>query len=226
MGRTDRAVTICFHGIGVPGRTPEPGEERFWVDRSRFVDILDVIREHGDRVELTFDDGNESDHRHGLPELLARGLRAEFFVIAGRLDEAGSLSRSQLGDLHRSGMPVGNHGLRHRPWREVVADAELEHEVGEGARLIEEVVGERPAHAACPRGSYDRRVLRLLRRHGYRRVYTVDEGSSPRRAWLRNRYSVIHTDTPESVLRRIEFPDGTRADRARRAAAQLAKRWR
>jgi peptidoglycan/xylan/chitin deacetylase (PgdA/CDA1 family) len=222
----DRVTTLCFHGIGRPGRPLEPGEERYWVDRNRFADILDAVAGHPQPIELTFDDANASDHSAGLPELLRRGLTAEFFVIAGRLDEPGSLARTQLVELASAGMAVGNHGLRHLPWRDVRSTGALEEEVGEAGRLIADVVGAWPRHAACPHGSYDRRVLRFLRGHGYTRVLTVDGGTSPRRAWLRSRYTIIDTDTPDTVSARLADPDGRASEQLRRRAAQLLKRSR
>ena len=38
--------------------------------------------------------------------------------------------------------------------------------------------------AACPFGSYDRCVLRSLRRHGYQRAYTSDPGTTRLHDWI------------------------------------------
>ncbi|MCX5041679.1 polysaccharide deacetylase family protein [Aldersonia sp. NBC_00410] len=226
MLATNRIATICFHGIGTPERELEPGEERFWIEPAMYEEILDVIAAHPRPVDLTFDDANASDFVYGLPGLLRRNMRAEFFVIGGRLGQPGSLSPDEVRELRDAGMVIGNHGLRHLPWREVPTLDELEEEVGESARIIERETGIRPVNAACPRGSYDRRVLNLLRRHGYHRVYSVDEGTSRAGSWVRSRYSVIHSDTAESIRRRLDDPDGPWPDRMRRGAAQTVKRWR
>src|SRR6478609_7258795 len=117
MRPASRVLNLCFHGIGVPaGRALEPHEDSFWVGTDAFDEMLDLIA-RSPWVRITFDDGNASDAQIALPALLRRGLRASFFVIAGRCDEPGSLSRADVRELARSGMTVGSHGLRHRNWR-------------------------------------------------------------------------------------------------------------
>ena len=58
--------------------------------------------------------------------------------------------------------------------------------------------------AACPFGSYDRRVLNMLRRHGFVRVYTVDGGHAKRGAWLQPRYTVQRM-TPRPISNASRF---------------------
>lgn len=226
LQRSPRITTLCFHGVGRPRATLEEGEDRFWIEPRRFAEILDVIAAHPEPVHLTFDDGNESDHRYGLPELSARGLTAEFFVIAQRIDESGSLSRSQLNELAAFGGHVGNHGLTHVPWREARAAQGLDAEIRSAGTLIEDLVQRPVTRAACPRGSYDRGVLDYLRALGYDRAYTVDEGTSPDGAWLRHRYTITRHDTAETVAARLRDPDGPLLTAVRRRARQTLKRWR
>ena len=51
-------------------------------------------------MRLSFDDGNSSDVEIALPALRERGLPRRFFVVAGRLDRPGSLSRDDVRELH------------------------------------------------------------------------------------------------------------------------------
>jgi peptidoglycan/xylan/chitin deacetylase (PgdA/CDA1 family) len=62
-------------------------------------------------------------------------------------------------------------------------------DIAELSRLGEIVAGE-ITEAACPFGSYDRRVLRALRAAGYRRVFTSDGGPHASGAWLSSRTTV------------------------------------
>ena len=75
--------------------------------------------------------------------------------------------------------------------------------------------------AACPFGSYDRRVLRALRRTGYRHVYTSDRGLARRGDWLQARNTVQRADGAE-LLGPILASQGA----LRRRARLTAKRWR
>jgi len=83
---------LCFHGIGVPRRSLEDGEARYWIDRDALRWVLDLAAADPN-VRVSFDDGNASDIEIGLEELLQRGLRASFFPLAGRLNKAGSAGR-------------------------------------------------------------------------------------------------------------------------------------
>ena len=86
-------------------------------------------------------------------------------------------------------MTVGSHGMRHRSWRGL--DAESEHEELTVARSVIGAAAQAPVTAAaCPFGSYDRRVLGTLRRHGYAQVFTSDRRRARAGAWLQPRYSI------------------------------------
>jgi peptidoglycan/xylan/chitin deacetylase (PgdA/CDA1 family) len=224
MARTPRVLNLCFHGIGTPQRPLEPDEGRFWVEPDAFEEILDVAAA-GDGARITFDDGNASDAEVALPALLRRGLRASFFVIAARCDEPGSLSRADVRELARNAMTVGSHGLRHVNWR-LLDDAGLREELVDAPRLIADASGAPVREAACPFGSYDRRVLRELRRQGFARVYTVDEGTADPDAWLQARYTVQSTDTPERIGGLLRDPGDGRVAGGARTLKRAVKRWR
>jgi peptidoglycan/xylan/chitin deacetylase (PgdA/CDA1 family) len=218
-----RCINLTFHGIGEPGRALEPGEEDVWVGRGRFGSILDAIAGRRD-VRITFDDGNASDVVHALPALRRRGLRATFFVVAGRLGTPGFLDHAGVRALADARMTIGCHGMRHQPWRELDDDA-LREELRDGRALLEDIVAQPVALAACPFGSYDRRVLRQLRRYGYERVYTSDRGTARGEAWLQPRNSLGPRDDART-LDRIMSADARADDALRRRAKLLAKRWR
>jgi len=165
-------LNVCFHGVGTPARELEPGEAPYWVSEDSFHAILDELASWPS-VRISFDDGNASDVQIGLPALVERGLRADFFVLAGRLGTAGSLDRDAVRELRENGMTIGSHGMAHRSWRAMAPstrDAEL---VAARARLAE-AAGAPVDAAACPLGRYDRRLLADLRRLGYHRVFTSD----------------------------------------------------
>jgi peptidoglycan/xylan/chitin deacetylase (PgdA/CDA1 family) len=217
-----RRINLTFHGIGEKKRPLEPGEDPFWLDLDQFESTLDSIVGRSD-VQITFDDGNGSDIEHALPQLHRRGLSATFFVIAGRLGAPGFLDESGVRGLAAAGMGIGCHGMRHRPWRGL-DKLELREEVVEARRLLEEVVGRPVTEAACPFGSYDRRVLRSLRRHGFRRAYTSDRGTAGTGDWIQAR-NTVHTENAANVIERVLDEPSTR-NLLRRRARLVVKRWR
>jgi peptidoglycan/xylan/chitin deacetylase (PgdA/CDA1 family) len=219
----DDVMNICFHGIGTPRRELEPGEDGYWIDTDRFLRILDEIATWPS-VQISFDDANASDVQIGLPALIERGLRAQFFVLAGRLDAQGSLAVGDVRELAHQGMAIGTHGMSHRPWPGM-NPATREAELVEARHRIEEAAGVSVTDAACPLGRYDRRLLSDLRRLGYRRVYTSDRRAARRDTWLQPRFSVHREDTGES-LRSTVLSQPSLARRARQDVTGLVKRLR
>jgi peptidoglycan/xylan/chitin deacetylase (PgdA/CDA1 family) len=217
--RAPTVVNLCFHGIGTPERELEPDEERYWVEVEQFEELLEVVRRHPS-LRLTFDDGNASDAEIALPALERAGLTGSFFVVAGRMGQRGSLRDDQVRELAEAGMTIGNHGLRHRSWRSLGAEA-LDEELDQARASIADAAGRPVDEASCPFGEYDRRVLRSLRQRGFRRVYTVDEGPARADAWLQARHTIRATDTPVTVERLA----GSRSSVVQ-SLRSAVKRWR
>lgn len=221
--RSHRLVNVCFHGIGVPGRVLEPGEDQYWIPEALFEEILDyAVRNR--QVRLSFDDGNLSDVELALPALEARGLRGDFFPVAARLGRPGSVDGAGLRELVSHEMSVGTHGMHHIGWRGL-DDARLDDELVAAREIITRETRSAVSCAACPLGSYDRRVLTRLRALGYRRVFTSDRRLARASAWLQARYSVRNTDTVATVAAIAEGPRPVRT-RAMSAARTTVKRWR
>lgn len=195
-------VHLCFHGIGRCAREREPGESRYWVERDLFLRILDEAERHG-RIQLSFDDGNASDHAIAMPALMDRGLHATFFALAGRLDDPASLGPGELVRLRAAGMSIGTHGWAHVPWRGL-SPQEQQVEMVDARSALAEASGGPVDEVALPLGNYDRRVLTQLREHGYRHVYTSDRLPARPGAWIQPRYSVTSGDTLDSVREFIQ----------------------
>lgn len=216
-------TNICFHGVGTPDRELEPGEASYWVTQDSFKRILDELVDRPG-VRISFDDGNASDVERGLPALQERGLSATFFILAGRLENRGSLALDQVRELVAAGMQVGSHGMHHRSWR-AMSSEDSEVELVEAREMLSEATGRPVTDAALPLGCYDRRLLADLRRQGYQRIYTSDRAPTKETAWLQPRFSVTAADTVASVhSMMLDRPSLIR--RAERRAARTAKSLR
>jgi peptidoglycan/xylan/chitin deacetylase (PgdA/CDA1 family) len=219
----DRSINLTFHGVGEPERGLDPGESDVWVSREQFLAALDSVVDRRD-VRITFDDGNASDVDYALPALRERGLRATFFVVAGRLGTPRFLDAAGVRQLAAAGMEIGSHGMHHRAWRGL-DDRALREELVEAKAILEGVVERPVAQAACPFGSYDRQVLRTLHESGYRHVYTSDRGSARSGDFLQARNSVGPHDGP-GLLDRIASLESPSHRALLRSAKLAVKRWR
>jgi peptidoglycan/xylan/chitin deacetylase (PgdA/CDA1 family) len=190
-------INLCFHGIGTIKNEREPGESRYWVAEDSFLRFLDEVTENP-HVRLSFDDGNRSDLVVALPALRERALYASFFALAGRLDDAASLSPSDLRELRTAGMTIGSHGWTHVPWRGL-GDDDAHRELIDARSVLAEASAGAIQDAALPLGRYDRGLLGRLEKAGYRTVYTSDRFPARSHSWLQARYSVTAGDTVDSI---------------------------
>jgi peptidoglycan/xylan/chitin deacetylase (PgdA/CDA1 family) len=185
-----RQLVVTFHGLGEPPDSVPEDERGFWIPVDWFEAILDVLPRDG--VCLAFDDGNISDIESALPALAKREMVARFFPLAGRIGLAGYLGADDIVKLSTAGMRIGSHGLDQRDWRELT-EAELREELLASRGMLADLANTDITEAACPFGSYDRRVLRALRRLGYERVFTSDGGTHATGSWLCSRTSISAT---------------------------------
>lgn len=216
---------LNFHGIGVPERTLDPGEERYWISADRFCEVLDRIAGHPERdhLAITFDDGNLSDLSIAAPELERRGLGARFFMLTGRIGKPGSLGRDDIGTLIDCGMCIGSHGIAHRDWASL-SRQELDDELASSKSVLEDICGEPIRSAAIPFGRYNAGVLAALRTCGYTEAYSSDGGVMDTSAFVRPRTS-IRRDTTDVELDRVLAGHMAPARLLRRTVAMSMKRW-
>jgi peptidoglycan/xylan/chitin deacetylase (PgdA/CDA1 family) len=134
------------------------------------------------------------------------------------------LSVNDIKTLQASGMVIGNHGKRHRPWRGMAA-GELREELVEARDRLEQIIAKPIRHAACPYGEYDRRVLAHLRESGYERVYTSDGGRAHKSRWLQPRNSLRCHSNAEAVRRLLGETRFSVRELVRMCKRSI-KRWR
>ena len=188
-------LVLSFHGLGPIPDGVVADERPYWCDEDVFISILDAIpgvsEASGIPIEITFDDGNASDAEIALPALAERGLRAAFFVCAGRIGSPGYLDAPAMADLLAADMRIGSHGWSHQDWR-TVDEAMLTQEIETARHTIADAIGREVDEVAIPFGSYDRRVIGRLRRGGLTTVFTSDGGRAPSGGWLvpRQAYTV------------------------------------
>ncbi len=199
--RTMKGTNVTFHGIGSPSTDVCAEEREVWLEVAIFEAILDVMQGRVG-VCITVDDGNASDLEIVASALKERNMGASFFVPVGLLGQSGYMSKSDVRQLTEAGFVIGSHGIEHVDWRKL-NDDDLRCEAHDSRQILEQMIGQSVCEASCPFGSYDRRVLRFLRKAGYRRVYTSDRGIASRQAWLQARNTIHTWDDPVSVERML-----------------------
>lgn len=190
------AYILTFHGLDRPERELPDGEYRYWVARHFFEAVLDLVRNYSN-VSITFDDANSSDYTIALPALLMRNMKASFFIVTDRIGGQGFLTADQVRELRSAGMGIGSHGTRHRPWGGLATE-ELNEELNTSRGRLENLLEQPVLEAACPFGSYNRRVLRWARSAGYVKVFTSDQGPATD-GWLVARNTITRSHNLEYI---------------------------
>lgn len=223
----NRQLLLNFHGVGEVNRILEPGEADYWLSETHFCDVLNWISSSPvrSRIRITFDDGNKSDVTIGLKYLATSKQKATYFVLADKIGQDGYLDHNDLGILRDEGMEVGSHGRNHLDWRRISV-ADLEDEVVGSKEKLEKLIDRKVESAAIPFGSYDRRVLQMLKRAGYHAVYTSDGGPSVSNWWLRPRLSIRQDTTIKDLEAAVDVLDPM-SSAARMRARMFVKsiRW-
>ena len=124
--------------------------------------------------EFTFDDGHISQHIYALPLLEQHGFRGIFFITVSWTNQLKQfMDWQQLRELVSHGHEVQSH-----TWSHVMltgcSDAELEREVAQSKRVLEDNLGTAVKAISIPNGRWNQRVLRSCIAAGYERVYTSD----------------------------------------------------
>ncbi|MGW3412804.1 polysaccharide deacetylase family protein [Streptomyces sp. NPDC000888] len=139
-------------------------------------------------VLVTFDDGYEGVHRHGLPVLARHGFAATLFVstgwIRGAYDTGGGLDTmldwDQVRKLAAEQVEIGGHSHTHPQMDQLDEDA-LRFEVRRCREIIADELGTGPASFAYPYGYSSRRVREAVRAAGFAQSLAVGNALARRR---------------------------------------------
>jgi peptidoglycan/xylan/chitin deacetylase (PgdA/CDA1 family) len=136
--------------------------------------LLQACEAEGYGLQITFDDGEQSQQIHAGPLLAQYGFAATYFVTPGLIGTAGKfLGWKQLAQLRDAGHSVQSHGWSHT-FLTFCNDEQLAHELSASREVLEQKLGTRVDSISIPGGRWDRRVLRAAARAGYAKVFVSE----------------------------------------------------
>jgi peptidoglycan/xylan/chitin deacetylase (PgdA/CDA1 family) len=126
---------------------------------------------------------------------------ATFFVITGRTSEPGFVNDSQIRELDRAGMDVGDHTAHHVDLR-AITPSELRMETAGSRHVLERILGHRVYAFAYPFGAYNDAVVAAVKQAGFTLAYTTGSGSteSTSAPLTMPRIHVGRSETPTGVI--------------------------
>lgn len=125
---------------------------------------------------LTFDDGYASVHRLVAPLLALYDFRRIVFVTTEVIGQRGMLSRQQIRELAEMQFEIGVHSHSH-VFLEHLSPRQLEAEIRDPQKQLEDLVGAAVVNLSLPGGRYDRKTLAYAAECGMRSVFTSVPGA-------------------------------------------------
>lgn len=180
-------LVLMYHAVPASGQADGASDPHYSVSLREFIGHLELmtalglsprsVREvldarlpqgRGCPVAITFDDGHESNFA-AYAEIARRGGSADLFVNPSTIGMRGFLSWAQLRELARHGASIQSHGHRHVSLDEL-SSREVELELAESRRCIEDELGAPAVLFAPPNGRMRPDLPRRARLLGYRAV--------------------------------------------------------
>lgn len=165
---------LMYHSVG-PQACREVGAQIYAVSeelfRKQMEHIKGISRSPGKHITVTFDDGLLDNYTTAFPILKELGLKAFFFVLAGKLDQSGYVSSLQIKEMSEAGMVIGSHGMSHKFLTDL-SDEQLHYELSESKRILESSLGFEIGHLSIPRGFADKRIIDKAREIGYEAIFS------------------------------------------------------
>lgn len=200
MASADHPVILTYHSIS-EGDSPLKissalfAEQMAWLTANASVIALDqLVGQRTGQIDrrnviLTFDDGYADFYTHAAPVLLRLKLPAIVFLPTayvgrtngwpgqpGWVKEEPLMTWDQIKELANAGMEFGSHTVNH-PDVTQLAPADLERELAESKREIEQRTGRRAEHFCYPYGKWNPPVRDATARH-YRSACTTIAGTA------------------------------------------------
>ena len=181
---------------------PQSFERQFkWLQKKGFdfLSLDKVIQRSGwaswgeRSVALTFDDGFRDNYENAFSLLLSHGKTAALFVVVDWVGQSGFLNWGEIRELSDAGITIASHSLSHRWLPDLTDNAELEREIFDSKKKIEDQTG-REVHWFCyPVGGVDQRVSEYVKKAGYRA------------AWVAGGKPSYRIEDPLLCLRRVKI---------------------
>lgn len=178
---------ICYHGV----------LDEAWGDKSIFVKVdefekqMKYLSENGyttlfiSEIEnankyekpiiITFDDGYRDVYTYGFPILKKYNIKADLYIISGYLGGEKYLTIDMVKELAQSPLiEFGSHTITHSILTKE-SDEELERQLSDSKKMIEELTGKRVDSIAYPTGAYNNKVMETVKKH-YKYAISIKEG--------------------------------------------------
>ena len=187
---------LAYHSIGKDNG--EVGAGLYCVKEGEFRKQMEYVAKRSETVScgnsfdakvfgdsllgVSFDDGDISNYKLAYPILKEFGLKAYFFIIGNRIGTDGYMDWDEIKELRDNGMIIGSHGMTHRILAGL-SDDELDYELKDSKKILEENLDQRIDYISIPRGFYTEKILEKIKEAGYKKIFTSDNRVIVKAGW-------------------------------------------
>jgi peptidoglycan/xylan/chitin deacetylase (PgdA/CDA1 family) len=128
-------------------------------------------------IMISFDDGSESHYTYAYPILHANHLSGLFFAVAKGIGKKGCLTADQLLEMEKNGMEIGSHTFSH-PFLDQLDSQRVFMQLNQSKTDLEKILGINVESFAAPGGWYNKMVVAIAARIGYRYFFGCEIGTN------------------------------------------------
>ena len=155
---------------------------------------------------LTFDDGYADNFSNAFRIAKKYGFNGTIFMVTGWIDGEGYLTKEQLLEMSKAGWQIEAHTVSHPKLNELTSK-QLEFELKDSKKKLEELLNTPVMYLAYPYGSYTEQVIQEAKGAGYLMGFTTERGwAKGKEPYQVHRVYCYANMGVEELKRRVEDP--------------------
>lgn len=178
---------LCYHGVldvpwGIANlfvRVDEFENQMKYLSENGYTPIFASEISNAQNVEkpviITFDDGYKDVYTNAFPILQKYNLKANVYMISGWINGDVYMTSDMTKEMANSPLiEIGSHTVNHKSLQ-TLSNEEIEYELKESKRGLEELIGKEVNVIAYPKGGYDSRVINIASNY-YKYALSTNKG--------------------------------------------------
>lgn len=180
---------------------------KFLKDNYKFLEISNEYKKKLDKetISITFDDGFYNNLK--AAELLEKiNCPYTIYITTDYIGRKMYLSKKDLNIISNfTNCTIGFHGHTHKPFNKL-SKIELNNEIVEGKKILEDIIEKKIFHASYPHGIYDNSIIKLFKYYNFNTVACSRVGRNDNNninAYCLRRNEIIKSDNLDQLSKKI-----------------------